>query len=930
MTFSSRAASRRFRRRGPLALLALLALLGPVPRAVAWGFAAHRLVNERAVATLPPPLRALFEGNQAFVVEHSIDPDLWRAAGREGEEPNHYLNLDAFGTFPFDIPPTEAEHLARYGRKAVEEGRAPWRVGEVYRDLVAAFRARDAARVLERAAVLGHYASDAHVPLHAVRNYDGQLTGQTGVHSRWESDMFERFQRQIEAALPAAATRRVSDPVELTLAALRESYEWAAPALESDRASAGRQDYADTAEDDRYGDEYYSRLYEREGARLMARLGSSVAAVGSLWLSAWEEAGRPELDWSFRFPYVRGQSRLLLVSLDGAAAPVIDDAVARGVMPSLARLRQRGATARGSVTSLPAKTAAGHATLFTGAWPDRHGIAGNNFPQPGASVLESTYGFRSDALRAEPIWVTAARQGLRVATISATQSYPFSPCLEERRFGGNFGRNLTLVDGYQGFEVPEAVYTARDLELRPAIAWTGELAHAAGPPREFSITVGDSRIEGLLYDDPRDPVVGLDTLYLSTRKDSTGGIRLKPQSVEAQGTEAFAALTIRTPGGEVGVHFRLFALSPDGARILLYRSEGGVLNTTKPLLTSEAVKAVNGFTGNGAEHLYLEGALGPPLWQGGDGTAEGRYLETARLVARQFGRLADFGTARTRWDVLVAYLPYPDEALHAWLGYLDPTLRGYDPALATRLRPFLDEALRIADDYVGRLARDAGENTVLAVAADHGMIGVNRRVCLNVALQRAGLLATAPDGSSIDLSRTRAVYFPWNSGYFLINRVSRRGGIVRPKEEPDVIEALKQTLRALRDPETGKPLVTEILDPREKGAERGIGGPQGGDLYFDLAPGYYPSESMRGEIVLKTPPAGEHMLDPQRPGMWAAFTMAGPGVATGVDLGLIRQIDIAPTLCALLGIDPPAQAAGVVLRKALARTPPEAAVATRP
>jgi arylsulfatase A-like enzyme len=52
--------------------------------------------------------------------------------------------------------------------------------------------------------------------------------------------------------------------------------------------------------------------------------------------------------------------------------------------------------------------------------------------------------------------------------------------------------------------------------------------------------------------------------------------------------------------------------------------------------------------------------------------------------------------------------------------------------------------------------------------------------------------------------------------------------------------------------------------------------------------------------------------------MHASFAMAGPGVARGVDLGVIRQIDIAPTLAALLGLEPPAQATGRVLEKALA------------
>ena len=71
---------------------------------------------------------------------------------------------------------------------------------------------------------------------------------------------------------------------------------------------------------------------------------------------------------------------------------------------------------------------------------------------------------------------------------------------------------------------------------------------------------------------------------------------------------------------------------------------------------------------------------------------------------------------------------------------------------------------------------------------------------------------------------------------------------------------------------------------------------------------------------MKIAPRGEHFLDPENPAMHAAFAMAGPGVAEGAQLGLIRQIDVAPTLCLLLGIEPPAQATGMVLRPALGRS----------
>ena len=74
-------------------------------------------------------------------------------------------------------------------------------------------------------------------------------------------------------------------------------------------------------------------------------------------------------------------------------------------------------------------------------------------------------------------------------------------------------------------------------------------------------------------------------------------------------------------------------------------------------------------------------------------------------------------------------------------------------------------------------------------------------------------------------------------------------------------------------------------------------------------------------VVEDIAPRGIHGLDPQRPEMQAGFVVAGPGVAAGAALGAIRQIDVAPTLAALLGLDPPAQATGRVLTDALAKPP---------
>src|SRR5262249_25075950 len=152
-----------------------------------------------------------------------------------------------------------------------------------------------------------------------------------------------------------------------------------------------------------------------------------------------------------------------------------------------------------------------------------------------------------------------------------------------------------------------------------------------------------------------------------------------------------------------------------------------------------------------------------------------------------------------------------------------------------------------------------------------------------------------------------------------LNRKSRPGGVVAPEEEDGVRAAVAAALRAVRDPASGRPVILEVLDPRTPGRNPSFGGPTAGDLYLSSEPGYDLSAATAGALVEEIEPRGAHNLDPDRREMQVGFVIAGPGVAAGADLGTIRQIDVAPTVAALLGLDPPAQATGSVMTKALAR-----------
>jgi hypothetical protein len=875
----------------------------PAP-AQAWGFEVHRLVNERAAGTLPGLLGELFEGNAAYLRAHSVDPDLWKT-DRPEEDRNHYLELDAFDDLREGaVPRSERAHLKRHGPEAAERGRLPWRVGEVFGELVGAFRARDERRVLERAAVLGHYVADAYVPLHAVVDYDGQLTGQAGLHARWETDLFLRFQRQLEPAVTPGEAEPLGEAVTAIFAVLRDSEARAADVLEADRDAAGPRDFVETPADDRYDDGYYSRLYASEGDRFAARLTAAAKMVGSLWLTAWQEAGRPKLDPSFRVRHVRGRSRLVVALLQGAGADLVDEAADRGALPHLDALRREGSVGR-LPPPFPARTAAAQATLWTGAWPSRHGVVGDGAPRPGGSVLETEPGARSTALGAEPLWVTAAREGVATVVVDVPQSAPFAPFLEEKRFGGDYGRHLILLRS-DATGIEAAALTATDLAPRPAAHWTGGEPGSSG--REVQIEVGTWTLPGLLFDDPADPSSGFDTLALSGSRDLAGAVVLKPAPA-GRGADAFAAVAVETAEGRAFVHFRLFSLSPDGREALLWHS-GGSRTVASRARVESAAGDEEGLLGEGAHRLYADGALGTPLWEGGDGTAERRYLETVQLALL---------LERTRWGLAVLSLPFPAEPLRLWSGRLDPSRPGHDAALAVRLRPFLDEALRLTDRWVGEVARRIPADAALAIVGDHGLVGNDRVARPNVALEAAGLLATNADGT-IDLTQTKVVYAPANGGFLVVNRDSRPGGAQPRKGEPLARATSFGAMKEMRDPATGEPAITELVDPGRRGAPPGLGGPSGGFLYLRPAAGVSLSPDTRGPVVEPIEARGD-AFDPAPPAVSGFVILTGRGAAGGRSLGVVAPVDVAPTLARLLGLAAPPQAQGQPLPRALATDP---------
>jgi hypothetical protein len=279
------------------AILLALLLLIPQP-AHAWGFSAHKFVMDRAIALLPAEIRPLFEQHRTEVVERAIDPDTWIIAGWEEERPHHFVDMDSpgFGQYPFtELPRDYTAALAKFGAaKMRDAGTVPWTTEEVYGSLRRAFEAYPRRGnfgpnahldVILFSAWMAHYVSDAHVPLHGVANYDGQLTQQWGLHSRWEATMFERYLNQLTIAPKPIAP--IKDPRGFIFTALLQDYQLAQTVLKSDRDAIGNRDLYDEA--------YYQAFFAANKSILEQRLNDSIAAVAAMIAGAWEAAGKPDM-----------------------------------------------------------------------------------------------------------------------------------------------------------------------------------------------------------------------------------------------------------------------------------------------------------------------------------------------------------------------------------------------------------------------------------------------------------------------------------------------------------------------------------------------------------------------------------------------------------------------------------------------------------
>ena len=284
----------------------------PVARASGWGFFVHR--HHRGVAALPAPLGPWMTSETEWLSAHAVDADKrkHRSNARPRSTTSTWMRQPC-PAWTLGLHPNWTAACAACSEDTLwAYGVLPWNIEWTYRRLVEAMHEGDGVGILRWAADLGHYVGDAHVPLHTTLNYNGQLTGQLGIHGLWtrlpegrRPIFLGRFRPEYISDVGRWSWRTLRQAMVRSTACCPSKQRW----WRSGTGPRGREERGRTVQVQRvqpWCDVYHARL----DGMVERQWRAAIHGVASLWWSAWIDAGQPDLGGVFDRPVCRWWQRI--------------------------------------------------------------------------------------------------------------------------------------------------------------------------------------------------------------------------------------------------------------------------------------------------------------------------------------------------------------------------------------------------------------------------------------------------------------------------------------------------------------------------------------------------------------------------------------------------------------------------------------------
>ncbi len=646
--------------------------------------------------------------------------------------------------------------------------------------------------------------------------------------------------------------------------------------------------------------------------------------------------------------------KIYAYGMDGFVTPMMKYFAEEGCLPNFSRLLSEG-TVNETYPSFPVWTPTNWATLSTGAHTGTHSVP------TWQTVIERKSGagekdlivssFDGRANNAERIWNALERAGLKGVAVHYPGAHPSGVEIGYVVDGfGAPGHNSTefevaaaqayTTDPSKASDVAmahdgSAIEGPRSVEPIEALAaaegWTN-LPDSASTPLAtvFSVNArlgGDANRFHLLAVDSTGS--GYDRVLICRGRDA--GEIVAAADLGGWSDWAIQSFQIDGHAQEAAVRFKLLELATDGSSLKLYRTQ---------------VTYTNGFTYSDSEleaelirrfGPYQEHASMTPYTSGM--TDFDTALEECEYQGLWFANVANYMLHERDCSYFTCHWHLYDYLNHIHLADVDPVCPGFNPETKEKYLDYFRRTYQVGDRVLGLMyeaadrANQDGNEVYVGIISDHGAFPDVRIANLRqflydegfLVLKQSGEEAIAqdldPSSDEIDWDQTKAY-------------LARRGFDITINADPgpEFDQFERELLTALRtwvDEDTGNTVVAIAL-PKRDAYLLGQWGDECGDVIFawdhDYVSGYYTQWlGIEGGGNVGAPLVyGAHHggFIPTANGFsstFGSFFLDGPGLKKGYErpvdrLGYIHAVDVVPTFCHILGVDPPAQAQGTVAR----------------
>ncbi|HOZ86724.1 MAG TPA: zinc dependent phospholipase C family protein [Bacteroidia bacterium] len=316
----------------PRSVAAFILLLSLTLFFASWGVFGHEKINHTAVLALPEGIQLFFYNHIDFITQESTVPDLRKyTLNDEHERPRHFIHLESYGGIK-EVPQNLVDLNKKYDQEFVSHhGILPWHICRLTDMLTRAFREKRKTEILFLAADLGHYVADAHMPLHTSLNHDGELTGQRGIHSFWEAQLPDLFGKEYTFKVREAkymnaiekevwtmiySSHQLVDTLLIADKNLKKNFPEGNIYLKESNGNIAKNKFNKPIHSAAYSKMYHDALNHMVENQMQ----KAISFTADLWLTAWINAGKPDLtdldpsDLSRRNAVLLGEELQLLKS----------------------------------------------------------------------------------------------------------------------------------------------------------------------------------------------------------------------------------------------------------------------------------------------------------------------------------------------------------------------------------------------------------------------------------------------------------------------------------------------------------------------------------------------------------------------------------------------------------------------------------------